>query len=112
MLFNKLCNNKQGFTSMDTTWEELRQLNDHNSDVLSGSSFGDKAKPIYLSFQTSVMSALSIDPANAKQVDSIESMSKASYFHGNVWVTVSSAWDIYTAHQMPCLITIHGDKSK
>ena len=90
MLFNKLCNNKQGFTSMDTTWEELRQLNDHNSDVLAGSSFGNKAKPIYLSFQTSVMSALSIDPANAKQVDSIESMSKASYFHENVWVTVSS----------------------
>jgi hypothetical protein len=39
-------------------------------------------------------------------------MSKASYFHGNVWVTVSSTWDIYTAHQMPCLIIIHGDKSE
>jgi hypothetical protein len=57
--YNKLCNNKQGFTSMDTTWEELHQLNDHNCDVLAGSSFVDKIKPIYLSIQTLVMAALS-----------------------------------------------------
>ena len=77
MLYNKLCNNKQGFTSMDTMWEELFQLNAHNSDALMGRSFGDKSKPIYLSFQMLVMAALSINLVNAKQVDSIESMSKA-----------------------------------
>lgn len=37
---------------------------------------------------------------------------KASYYHTNIWATVSSTWDICTAHQMLGLTAIHTDKTE
>lgn len=63
-----------------------------------------------MSCQISVVHSLFAYPSNAKQVDSIESMSMPSYFHGNIWITITSTWDIYTAYQQCYIIPIHHDK--
>lgn len=83
-----------------------------NADVLAASAFGDKDHPTFIAMQTAEMRALSTNPSSAKHVDTTESMKSNSYFKDGVWVTMTSVFDEYTAHQMPWIITVHTDKSE
>ena len=62
---------------------------------------------MYISFQTTEMEKLSVDPNSAKETDTIMSLTETLYFKKEVYVTMTSAWNNILQREFPCLVTIH-----
>jgi hypothetical protein len=95
------------FDAPDMFAEQMRRLISKNPDVIKDSCMGGKDKPFFISFQSSQMGARSTEVFNSKQVDTIMSLSKSKYLQGNVWVTMTSTYDVHLCKQVPCLVTVH-----
>ena len=106
-VYNYVQGHEKAFDSLDTTFEFFDQLNQKDSDVIRRVCMISKESPMYISFQTTEMEKLSVDPNSAKETDTIMSITETLYFKKEVYVTMTSAWNNILQREFPCLVTIH-----
>jgi hypothetical protein len=76
--------------------------------VVRDSSLGRLDRGFFISFQSDECAKCSMEVANAKQTDTIMSMSKSLYYQGHIWITMTSTMDLFMTKQVPSyIITIH-----
>ena len=75
---------KNTFDTAELFAENMRRLLTSHPNMIRDSSLGGINRPFFISFQTFKLARCSIQPQNAKQVDTIMSMGHTQYLQGGV----------------------------